>query len=538
MRMPMTFKRVLMVFGLVMSVLQAGLLFGSLIALSALDDGISTHLPQANGYADALMQARYNTVQIQQFFTDASLTGDQGSVKDARDNYDQLLQALDRAAAANPDRKDQLDALRGKAEALFRSGVLMTEAYLKSGKAAGDAIMKQPGSGFDASVDAIAERLDALNKEGVERYAATQSDLIRVTGHVKYGVLLGVSVVLAVFAGMVLWLYRAFIVPIGQMRSTVVEVIDKLDFSHRIPLTRRDEVGDTIAAFNQLLERLQGSLQSLQQDVGSVAQMVQRLAHDSGKVSHGCAEQSEATARMASSVERMSGAIVYVAGQAQEAAEVSSSSGRQAQDGRAVIEQTVADIHEISRSVKSVAECIHGLVESSRQIGGVAQVIGEIADQTNLLALNAAIEAARAGEAGRGFAVVADEVRKLAERTSRSTAEIARTLQAMQDNANVAVTSTDETVRLVDQGVERASQVTRTIGNIEQGSQQAAHMATGISSAIREQGTVSRDIEAQIERIAAMTNENNIVARDTHGAALDLDRLAGHMQEIIRHYRV
>jgi methyl-accepting chemotaxis protein len=538
MRKTMTFKRMLIVFGFVIGALQIGLLLGALLALGSLDQGMSTRLPASSRYADALMRARYHTVQIQQFLTDASLTGDDGSFTAAKDNYDQLLQALDSAAKAMPADAADLAALGDKAGAFYRSGVDMAHAYLKSGKSAGDAIMKRPGTGFDASAEALSEQLDALNRAGLQLHDATQGEMIRLTGQVKYGVLLGVLTVLIVFAAMIAWFYRLFVIPLGQMRATVVEVIDRLDFSRRIPLARRDEVGETVSAFNQLLDRLQTSLQSLQQDVGGVAGMVQRLTHDSGRVSQSCTEQSEAATRMATSVEQMSGAIGHVSEQAREAAEVSSSSGELAQEGRDVIEHTVHDIHEISRAVKSVAQCVHDLVDHSQQIGGVVQTIGEIADQTNMLALNAAIEAARAGEAGRGFAVVADEVRKLAERTSSSTAQIARTIDTMRESANVAVGNVDETVRLVDQGVERATQVTRTIGNIQQGSQHAALMATGISAAIDQQGAVSRDLEAQIERIAVMTGDNDIVARDTHGVALDLDRLAGHMQDIIRSYRL
>ncbi|BEV70962.1 MULTISPECIES: methyl-accepting chemotaxis protein [unclassified Paludibacterium] len=538
MRVGLSFKGMMLVFASTMALLLCVLLLGCLWSLSTLDRGISQSLPQANTFADALSMARYNTVQIQQFLNDASLTGDSDSFKEAQTNLDLLQQALDQARQANPSSADQIAQLKSKANALHDSGVQMANAYLKQGKAAGDAMMKQPGSGFDVRIDAMTSQLEALNKQSIQQYASTQDEMIRVANEVKAGVVIGVATVLAIFLLMMVWLYRAAVLPLAAMRKTVVEVIDHLDFSRRIQHGRQDEIGQTIQAFNRLLEMLQQSMKALNHDIGEVACMVQGLSQDSGKVSTRCAAQNEAASAMATNVEQMANAIAYVADQSQEAATVSARSGELAQQGRVVIESTVSDIHEISRSVKSVAECIHGLVDSSQQIGGVAQVISEIAEQTNLLALNAAIEAARAGEAGRGFAVVADEVRKLAERTTSSTNQIAQTIKAMQDSASEAVTSTDEAVTLVDRGVERASQVTSTIGNIQQGSEEAVRMATHISAAIREQGEVSLAIKQQIERIAAMTSDNSVVAHDTHQMATTLDKLTLHMHETIRRFRV
>ncbi|MEO8409568.1 MAG: methyl-accepting chemotaxis protein [Propionivibrio sp.] len=241
---------------------------------------------------------------------------------------------------------------------------------------------------------------------------------------------------------------------------------------------------------------------------------------------------------MAATVEEMTVSINQVADRAQEARTLSADSERLAGTGEEVTGQTADDIQAIEQTVNQAAELIHGLELHSQNITSVVTVIKEVAEQTNLLALNAAIEAARAGEHGRGFAVVADEVRKLAERTSSSTLQIAHSIDAMRSSAGDAVGSMQAVVSRVGHGVERAQQANATIRQIGSHSRNALAMVDEISTAIREQGSATNAIAAQVERIAQMSEESSAAAGHSARSAHDLDALAAQMQQIVSAYRL
>lgn len=343
---------------------------------------------------------------------------------------------------------------------------------------------------------------------------------------------LSLSCILAV------WLIKAIRTPLQRLQTTVSKVSHELDFSSRAEVMHRDEIGETVLAFNALLERLQGNLQQLNHGAGEVAVAAEQMAQTASQLSQSASKQSESSAAVAATVEQMTVSINHIAERSSDAHQLARESGQLAREGSGIISQTITDIRSVSQTVSHAAGSLRELEAHSQQIGSVLAVIKEVADQTNLLALNAAIEAARAGEQGRGFAVVADEVRKLAERTSASTQEIAATIDAMRQQSQQAADRMQEAESLVSQSVTRADHADQAMTRIGEAAHRTEGMVSDIASAIQQQSAASSSMAANVEQIAQMTEEASVAARESSGSAAHLQQLSRQQQNILGAYRL
>ena len=369
---------------------------------------------------------------------------------------------------------------------------------------------------------------------------ATEQSLSAGATFSRGNTLLLVSSVLGIFflGGLSFVLNRSIGHGLISMEQTVARVESDLDLTARVPFRRDDEVGKMGVALNRLLDRLQSNLKTVAEMAGHLSQSADNLSEASKQVADSSEAQSSAASSMAAGVEELTVSINHVGDRATHTRERVAYAGKLATEGEGVVVKTVEDIDAIALSVSSSAELINRLETQSREIASVVNVIKEVADQTNLLALNAAIEAARAGEQGRGFAVVADEVRKLAERTGNSTREITDTISIMRDGAQAASSAMMNAVEQVTASVSRASGACDMIRKIGEGSREAVGMVSEITDAIHEQSASSTSVAQSVERIAQMAEQSTAAAQGSADTAQQLNSLAQEMRTITDQYKL
>ncbi|MEF8770858.1 MAG: methyl-accepting chemotaxis protein [Candidatus Accumulibacter phosphatis] len=343
-------------------------------------------------------------------------------------------------------------------------------------------------------------------------------------------------IVAALLSGFVVarhWITR----PLQEI-ALVADRIAAGDLTGRLTGDSVDEVGRLKQAIGKMSENLQTTVGSVRKASATMLEQSLALVTAAEQVSGSAQVQRDAATGMAASVEEMSVSIDQVAEHAHAAQGLSIASGQAASQGAEVIHQAVGAMNQITGFVRQASTTVSELGRRSQDISAVVQVIREIADQTNLLALNAAIEAARAGEQGRGFAVVADEVRKLAERTATSTHSIGEMIGHIQDGAKAAVHQMEDGVAQVAQGGVLADRAGQAIGEIEGRTNEVITTVGSISGAIREQSLASQTIAQGVEQIAQMAETSYSASQGTAQSAQALRDLAEHLDQALGHLRV
>lgn len=389
-----------------------------------------------------------------------------------------------------------------------------------------------------------------------------------------------VIIIGVVMAGLILvagwFLARSIARPITTI-SEVAELIAVGDINHDIVIKSNDEIGTLAAAFNRLIDYMKekaaaaeriatndltvtvqprsendvlgnsfrtmiSNLVSMIRQLGDNAHQVgsaaNQVASSSEQLSRGAQAQSGQVAQVSAAIEQMAATVVESSENANQASEMSQGASETAGSGGNIVAETIEGMNSIAEVVRQSQDAIGRLAGSADQIGQVTAVIDDIADQTNLLALNAAIEAARAGEQGRGFAVVADEVRKLAERTGKATGEIGQMIKGIQGETTEAVQSMEAGIERVELGRALADNAGTSLQEIVEMSQRVMEIVRTIASGSEQQSAAASDIARNMEQIQQVTEEATRGAEQSASAAEELNRQADSLQQLVANFKI
>jgi methyl-accepting chemotaxis protein len=334
-------------------------------------------------------------------------------------------------------------------------------------------------------------------------------------------------------------LIRVTLKPIATLDRLVTDIAQgDGDLTSRLDTTGNDEIAAVSRMFNKFLENLHGIIREVANTSNQVSSAADKLNRTSEEIANGAEEVAAQITTVATASEEMSATSGDIAQNCMVAVEAAQSASQAAQNGSEVVSTTIYAMQQIASQVRISAQSVSALGVRSEQIGAIVGTIEDIADQTNLLALNAAIEAARAGEQGRGFAVVADEVRALAERTTRATKEISTMIKAIQDDTNTAVTQMENGVREVESGSENASRSGEALQEILSRINDVTMQINQITTAAEEQTATTSEIAGNINQITSVVHQTASGAHASATTSAQLNRNAEDLNRMVGRFKL
>ncbi|WP_338554802.1 methyl-accepting chemotaxis protein [Paenibacillus sp. KS-LC4] len=456
-------------------------------------------------------------VQIRNLYMHDTEQQKQAELATIRETIAQVESAVDRYRATNmsDDAKRIIESYDADWKAymvIYNRGIELdaadqNDAFKKliSGdlKTQGDVIFKTLKDSIELSI----READAANQQGERSYNSALFITI---------VIVVVAFLLSIIFGVVL--SRMISKPLNRIVVLASKVADG-DLREKADIHTKDEVGNLAASFNHMIDRLNGTVSGIVESSHSVAAAAEQISAATQEIAGSSTAQASAAQTIHELFSELTMAIQSVAQSTEQASELSDSAMKIAREGRTIIDNSV-------KSMNGVREQMSQLEQDSHQVGDIIEVIEDIADQTNLLALNAAIEAARAGEQGRGFAVVADEVRKLAERSGEATKKITVIIQGMQQNTKRSVNAVEESAALSEQTGEAFERITKMVND-------TGHRVSEIAAASEEQAAQAANVLTTVENVSAAAEESAASSEESAATAQSLAQLADDLQHTV-----
>lgn len=507
-----------------LDVLQSGLADDGAYTLKDTEgkDG-AQFIEQANQVSQVsrLMLQAMNEARVR---LDQSRKGDADNA--AQGNIEQAAQAQEQAEALKSTVKDEgyLTVLNEVSGHIVGFNEKLAEYT---------ALLAQEKTVYDQLHQRAAQVVDRVNQAYVAEDASMQAELKKNT------VLIIGSSALALLVGLLAaWVITRLIVAPLRSVIRVAQQIAAGDLTAKIEITRRDEMGQLMLAMQQMAAGLGTIVSGLQAGIERLAGSAQSLSAVTEQTNLEVNSQKEETEQVATAMNQMTATVHDVARNAEEAALAAQTADDKVESGQQVVRQSMARIEQLADSATSASSSIESLSAEIQNIGTVLEVIKSVAEQTNLLALNAAIEAARAGEQGRGFAVVADEVRALARRTQQSTEEIERLVSALRAAAQSSVQQIRSSGELVKLAVSDALQTESALGSIAAAVSLIQQMNQQIAAAAEEQSSVAEEINRSVTQIRASADHSSVAMRGNAASSVELAQLGGELRSMVGHFRL
>ncbi|MBR9828446.1 MAG: HAMP domain-containing protein [Oceanospirillales bacterium] len=335
-----------------------------------------------------------------------------------------------------------------------------------------------------------------------------------------------------------LLLRRIVVSPVNRLADTIHAIERDSNLSLRIPVDSRDEIGQMSTAFNSMLDNIHDSMKQVNQTVSRLAESGSRISRVATESSAAVHHQQMQTSSVASAMEQMEAATRSVAASAENTVSASDMALQESTDGAEITHQAITAISRLQQNIERATGVIQKLDSQSQNVGTVLEVIQKIAEQTNLLALNAAIEAARAGEQGRGFAVVADEVRTLASRTHNSTEEVNAIIATLQSDAKDAVAVMQEALSAAGDGVEQVQRCNTSLTNINEEVRVINDLNHQVASAVREQSEMASSVERSITEISRSAEETAERSEHLNHVSDELAQLSQQLEQMVNRFQL